>query len=50
MREWAAIQQLFSLRRTCLNYPNEWSQSDFGFLGKAMGGKEPCTAILEMLR
>lgn len=23
MREWVAIQQLFSLRRTCLNYPNE---------------------------
>lgn len=23
MCEWVAIQQLFSLRRTCLNYPNE---------------------------
>lgn len=45
MREWVAIQQLFSLRRTCLNYPNEaewlWLRR------KALGGRGPCKAIQE---
>lgn len=45
MREWAAIQQLFSLGRTCLNYPNEaewlWLRR------KALGGMGPCKAIQE---
>lgn len=45
MREWVAIQQLFSPGRTCLNYPNE---AEWLWLSwKGMGGREPSKAIQE---
>ena len=47
MCEWVAIQQLFSLGRTCLNYPNE---SEWLWLPRTvMGDREPFKAIHERL-
>lgn len=53
MREWVAIQQLFSLGRTCLNYPNEsewlWLPRRQGTLqghtGEAVEQRPQCVCV-----